>query len=257
MPASTTTEPDAARVPGSPVVSRRTLTAGAVWLAPVVAVGVAAPAYAASCGPSFPALIDWGVTSYVRMSATSGRATVTPSGGVGNVTVDFTSTFNRYSPTTDFEDANLQVHPNSVGALGQQGLAFFQTRNNNANDSNTYGQTVVIDFNGRPVTNLSFTLTDIDSSSGNYTDNVGFSVAPTSFQLLGTNLQGTGTYSSPFRKTGNNFSVGGNNSGGNVSVTFAGPLTTLTMKYWNSQATNQQVVYIADMSFSAKEVGCA
>jgi len=221
-----------------------------------MAVGAVAPAYAASCGPNYAALIDWGVTTYIRTNSTRGRATVTPTGGVGNVTVDFTSTFNRYTAASDFEDANLQVHPSNVGGLGQRGLAFFQTRNNNANSTNTYGQTVLIDFNGRSVYDLSFTLTDIDSSNNNYTDNIGFSVAPTTVQLLGSNLQGVGTYGNPFKKTGNNFPIAEDNGGGNVRVTFAGPLTTLTMKYWNSQDDNQQVVYLADISFNVKALGC-
>ena len=111
--------------PSTPAFNRRSVTRGAAWAVPVALLSVPAPAFAVSCAGMYDALLDWGVTPYTRTSATIGSATVTPTGGppadLGTVVVDFTSVFNQYAATTDFEDANLPGPPEQCRRPGSAG----------------------------------------------------------------------------------------------------------------------------------------
>ena len=72
-----TTDPRTTRAESPTRLTRRTLTLGAAWTAPLLAVSVAAPAYAASCGQtSARSTVIWGTSTYNR--AANGQLGSTP-----------------------------------------------------------------------------------------------------------------------------------------------------------------------------------
>ncbi|OLT20029.1 hypothetical protein BJF81_06460 [Ornithinimicrobium sp. CNJ-824] len=91
--------------------------------------------------------------------------------------------------------------------------------------------------------NLSFSIHDIDSTYGGYRDEVVILTSGYTYSL-GSTLQGSGTSSSPFRRS----SWGDNpiNSGsGAVTVTWAGPIQEVTFRYRAGTSGNSQNQHVA------------
>ncbi len=202
--------------------SRRNVVRTAAWTVPVVAAGTAVPAYAASCGnTSYPWRLDWDndqtsdqfTTSYPAAPTTNQQgvrtATATVTGPVGTnaMTVTFRSTM---SGTDTRTNNNLRVdaatYPN-VGATGGTGL-LLQHQDITSGRANSYQQ-VEITFN-RSVSNLRFTITDIDSNDQNgngndFWDRVElsgartFTTTPRPGNNNGSYILGAGTLADPWR----------------------------------------------------------
>jgi hypothetical protein len=246
--------------------SRRTVVRTAAWSVPVISVATAAPAFAASpCSDTYSYLLDWGVTPYVAPSATSvnkGVATVPASAGGGpgaqSITVTLQSTFQGTATTYD---GNLTVLATTgIGGLvpSQRGVAVRSTTNGGI--ANT--QTVTITF-GRAVSNLSFSVVDIDRAA-NFNDRVSFSPLPSSYTRAAT-VGGVGALSATetsastgaFRYTGSvNTGLDDTSPDGVVTINYAGgpAFTTFQLIYWSSLAPGPQGILLSDFSFNAK--GC-
>lgn len=133
---------------------------------------------------------------------------------------------------------------NGLGTLATDSLQFQQS-------GATTGQTVTFTFS-KPVSNLTFSVADLDNSGTLYQDRVSFSPAPTS-SVLGANVAGVGSSADPLRGTGTS-AVNSDVTASWAKVSFAGPLTTLTMTFRSQQGTSPQQIFITAMSFTA--AGC-
>lgn len=282
MPTATPV-PDESRARALP---RRSVVAAGAWSVPVIAAATAAPAFAASpCATNFDYLLDWGSTasSFNRTGTTGATATATAAVAGGQaLSIGFASALitnannsvNSYVLDTTY---NMSVPGPAAGGGGgvapnvtnlgnitsggaERGLCLQHSTSSTAVVDNTgtpdRGQRLTISF-PRAVTNLKFWIVDIDSTTSGYWDRVRFTTAPTVVtNSASPKINGTGTGTSPFRydttQTNNNFDE--NTAGARVQVIFPGPLTSLTMEYWNASGTGIQRVFLADFSFTAK--GC-
>jgi hypothetical protein len=221
---------------GSQGLSRRQVLArigvgGAVlWASPMLSnVALAGPT---SC---HPVTLDW--DSYaVGSSFTS--ATL-----LGNTISFAAASFNGTSALA----GNRTVVAGPQGGINQR----FYRLNQNA-VTNAY-QTLTINFS-YAVYNVSFTITDIDNQNNAWTDRVGFTPAPTSFSTpgygSGARVLGGGTLANPFYNAANNTNLDNNSNRGNVTVTWAGPVTSIALRFWCAgEDGSNQLINIGDISF--------
>ncbi len=238
--------------------SRRAVLATGAWATPVLAAGLAAPAAAAS--PCLPAayLLNWGVTPYTRTSdSRSGTATITAPAAptAPAVTLSITSVFSgSMVPISGTGLGNLIVYTSTIGGTSQQGLMFYQSFNpsSTTNGDRANRQTTTFTFS-QPVSNLSFIVTDIDSQSNNFWDDVEITSASSLTATRDATVSGGTT--GPWYQTSNNNSLNPDVAGGNISVRFTVPVTTFTLVYWNKQTSvtsgnGTQGIFVGDMSFT-------
>jgi len=192
--------------------------AGALWVAPSV-LGIDAAFAGASClqqdtlnwnnftaGNTPPATLQTfpAVGSYPAVTLSYTIATVgTPGAGTNNNTV-------QAGPQGNI-NSNYYRMSMTASAAGQgRTLTYTWTRN---------------------IYNLRFTIVDIDRITGtqNWQDVVWLSVTPTIISQ-GPRVSGAGTAANPWSGNGTT-NVGPNSSDGNVSLSIAGPITTLTINY--------------------------
>lgn len=236
-------------------LSRRSVVRGAAWSVPVVSMAATAPAFAASpCGTVYTTWkLDWGTTPYTKASANFGSATVGNVAGTVPIVVSFTSSVTS-GITRDPGNLDLEDGVNNIGNLGanEQGLELWHSASVN-NDARY--QQVIIGFD-RTVSDLKFTITDIDFNQDQYSDRVSLS-GDRSFALTtDTVITGAGTNTNPWRPRNTN-PVTLANSGdrrGNVAVSYRTPVDSITLRYWNGGGSGQQAIWISDMTFSA--AGC-
>lgn len=117
---------------------------------------------------------------------------------------------------------------------------------------------------GQPVSvsNLAFTVTDIDSNTGDFWDVV--ELSGTFSYTAGSSVTGKGTASSPATATSGNAPLADTtSSAGNLNVTYQAPTSSVILTYWNnaqsfSGATvdRNQGIYIAGMKFSVITNNC-
>lgn len=271
----------------SPAPTRRTLLAASAWTVPAAVLVSAAPAYANSQRPGCLPMsyeLNWGQSGAWSYSLTGNQ---TPGNGAGQIlatpvaapaqgqvfdplAITFTNTFaGQMRRAGDFTEGNMIVTPQGVGGTGARGLEMWQqmgsSTSRSANAVQNDRQTITFDF-GREVTNLSFTITDIDahqpdtwSGRGQYRDAVYVSEAPTSV-ALGSRVQGSGTASSPWApNVATGTSTGLDNSSdnrGNVRLTYAGPIQALSVTFYNSEtrsltSNGSQAIYFTNFTFTA------
>ncbi|QNK54062.1 hypothetical protein H7F30_07375 [Dermacoccus sp. PAMC28757] len=115
---------------------------------------------------------------------------------------------------------------------------------------------------GKPVSvsNLAFTVTDIDSTEGDFWDVVELSGAFSSTAASG--VTGTGTTDSPATAASSNTAFADTtSSAGNLNVTYQAPTSSVTLTYWSnaqrySRVDRSQGIYIAGMRFSVIANNC-
>ena len=243
-----TTDPRTTRAESPTRLTRRSVARGAAWSVPLVAVSVAAPAFAVSCAGPQPFRLNWGTTAYTKNVLTNvGTATVPTADLSGTpVVVTFTST----TSGTVFRDTDNLTVPalTNVGGLGagERGMTLSHADPISANRNNR--QTVVISFS-RAVTGLSFSMTDIDSSRNDWWDRV--ELTGTRTAALDANLEGTGVFNDPWRYKTDNTNVDNDSSGGNVKVTYAGSVTSIQLDYWSTVASGNQRIFLTDFTFTS------
>jgi hypothetical protein len=113
------------------------------------------------------------------------------------------------------------------------------------------GDTVSITLTlARPVRNLTFTITNIDKTAGQWVDQV--VASPTAFGVLsrGSNVVGTGTTADPF--TGQaDLAVTSKDPSGDVTVTWPGQVQQVTVSYTAGIAqTSKTTQYVGVGGFS-------
>lgn len=235
---------------------------------PAVAATVGAPAFAASCGSTtYDWRLDWGASTGLTYGTNKttpvhiGTAVITGPAGSSPITVTFTNSVvgaDRRHPT------NLTVENTfDIGDLGatEKGLLLWNTNILAGRDASR--QVVTVTFS-RPVTDLQFTITDIDSndqngSNSDYRDEIELSGTRTAVATSrgGGNFYvvGSGTSADPWHMY--NDDTAASDSGdnrGNLQVAYTGSVSTFEMNYWNSRGNGQQAVFLGDFTF--KSQGC-
>lgn len=245
--------------------SRRTITRAAAWSVPVIAAAATAPAYAASpCDVRVGQLLDWDGTnaSFNRTSNTAATLTL-DSDGAGpvlpmslDVTAAYTGNMKPGSETAgSTPNPNFRIAPR-VGGLGVSGLSLWQATTSSSpqglGDLGTYTFTF-----SRPVSNLEFTITDIDSQDTDFLDllriSASYVVLSKSSSVL-TTTDGQGReyfYQSYYTNAADN----AEGSGGNLTLRLPGPLTSFQIAYSNyarsfdNTLDQDQAIYVSDMTF--------
>lgn len=217
---------------------------GAAWATPIAIAGVASPALAVSptCA-SQDVTLNWGVAQY---------------SGTPSLTSSFTTnvTFNPSPPNGTYPSLNSPlratiVHtyfgqargstPNgtistfNVGGIGQRGYTVRQQigETGSTTPSAKDYQTIQFTFS-ESVSNLRFSITDIDRVKGDFIDGVSLTSSSqfTATVPSGSTVTGAGTVASPWQN-----STEGNKSedgpGGQIDIAFTGPVQTFTIRYDN------------------------
>lgn len=246
-------------VEASPGTSRRAVVRGAAWTVPAVAVAASAPAYAVSCN-TVSWRLNWGTTTYQKLSADQGKATIPGVAGSVPVVVTFDS---QMSGTMVRETDNLTVDTGTtdIGNLGNSEVGLLLSHKDPIPALRDNRQTLTISFD-RDVTGLSFSITDLDSAASNWYDQVEasgtrtFAVTPRpANQGGGTYVLGDGTLGNAWRyRDATTQLPNSGNDRGNVKVTYSGTVRSITLDYWSSVANGNQKVWISDLTFTAR--GC-
>lgn len=251
-------------------ITRRRVVRGSAWAAPAIVVGAAAPRAAASPCPPVSYTIDWSNSSFVRTSSTNASIRATSQNASAppitlTVTAQYTGAMK--SGTERSGDTSLSAVPGQVGGSFTSGLRIQQTvttpvyytPERAARGTYTFAFTGA---DGSPVSvsNLAFTVTDIDSTAGDFWDVVELSGSFSS--TAGSGVTGTGTLGSPATATSSDAPVAdATSSAGNLNVTYQTPTSSVTLTYWNnaqrfSGVDRSQGIYIAGMKFSAIANNC-
>ncbi len=235
---------------------------------PVLAVGAAAPASAASCAP-WTYTLRWGgsaTTTYTRVNAVSASATVISTDvAAPPVNVSISATVPAGEPVQPRFD-NLEVSADPIGGTGDVGLILRQAQASTGGSPPGPGAYMAVTFAfDRTVTDVTFTVTDIDSSStaSRFVDEVFFTPAPAQVLLADpTYLQGVGSSGQPLEPVDADQPLDDQAaSRGNASVTFTGPHDAFTLTLWNGtgfsfESEVIQSVFLSSLSFSVVPATC-
>lgn len=286
---------------GTVTPSRRAVARAAVWSAPVLAVAASAPAFAASCSDTVcrPYTIDWDQGSrFSRATApaldeTSVSATYTLPlsvtsrriSGANTLRLTIASLFSRnmrsgvrsetssgLSYTENLTITDGVRDPGAVWSFGKALQLHQQVRGTGSSNVSTGSsedvQVVTFTFS-EAVCSLAFTMWDVDRMDvrGNPQNDFGDTVAITGAtytSVLGSQVTGTGSVTSPFSSTdGSDNTV--TDSRASVQLTFAAPVTSFTLSYWNNLPRNynggawvdgDQRIMISDMTVGVYEFLC-
>ncbi|MCZ6937792.1 hypothetical protein EJ130_05800 [Micrococcus luteus] len=223
-----------------PAITRRSVVKGVSWSAPVVAVAAAAPALAVSCGNP---LTYTGKFAQGNSYTIPRSYTYSAPGGASVVLSVATSAYGgKVLQGSNLTAAgNINAGYNGAGNLLQvDGLQLQQ--------EGAGGQKLTIAFS-KPVTDLTFTIADIDWNGSNYQDSVWVSPSPTSVSL-GTAVTGEASQSTPFKalKTGQVLS---STSANWASVTMAGPVSSFVVDFSSNTGNVAQQIFLTGLSFKA------
>ncbi|WP_188778004.1 hypothetical protein [Marmoricola endophyticus] len=124
-------------------------------------------------------------------------------------------------------------------------------------------QTVTFTFSSA-VTDLRFSLLDIDSASSTtngtttvaYYDSVQPSTGFTFTRPTGSTVTGSGTAAAPFIQPNNNTPVDPSSNAGNVDLVYAGPTTSVSIRYAQQGGSNSTVPVIGISNLSFLRSGC-
>ncbi len=214
---------------------RRLLIGGvagvAAWVAPSVT-GLDAAAAMVSC---MPGTLDWDslVTgSTYTTSVVNGVSVTLTVAPLAGTTLLATNRTIRASPNGSFNQKALQFQqlPNAIGI----------------------GQNVTFTFSA-PVSNVVFTFYDIDNLVGGWGDRIlMLTTGYTSTIPAGSTVIGNGTAGNLFRNSLLNTNFGDTDNRGNLTLTYAGPITSFAFRYTNAVSTGgaNQRIGLSDMSWT-------
>ncbi|HXH77201.1 hypothetical protein [Nocardioides sp.] len=234
---------------------------------PVVSIATAAPAFAASpCAALTNQTLDWdgANTTYTRNSPASGTAIFDPDGlgPIPTLTLGVAASYvgNMRAGNEAGSTANALRVKAAIGGLGISGLGLEQATTSKSPQGSADRGTYTFTFS-QPVTNLRFTLTDIDSASNDFWDvlqpQAGYTVTSQG-SGVGTDTNGIGGGRRFFRTVANGPVDNTTGSAGNLGLSYAGPVTTFSITYWNGASAfgdtidTDQIIYISDMTFDYK-----
>ena len=253
-----------------PELNRRTLVSGAAWSIPAVTFAAAVPAFAASLCPQ-PGRIDWAVVStYVPSTGDVTSTTMTRiasfdpdlAGPLQPISVIVTSVagsntafgdqkLNLNSRTTtglvkptvltaphdSGINEHLKVTTGVVGGRGDRALIFHQSPVNDAKKSSSLTDTAnqsVTTFTFRePVSDLRFTIMDIDGAVNDFLDTVSLTSSSRYSSVISASLMGTGATADPCRPSITT-PVNNDTAGAEASITFPEPVTSFALIYGNA-----------------------
>jgi hypothetical protein len=218
---------------------RRAAAAGAaLWAAPEFT-SLASVAAAASCGPG---ILDW--DNFTTGSYFSNTI-------IGDTTITLTIT--NIVNTTVTAD-NRRIMNVNAGNIPGKSLRFAMNANN-GNVNNGSRQTITFSFSN-PVSNVAFTLIDIDNNEGDgWGDRVvmntpGYTFTP-AVLVGGTRVIGSGTNADRFRNNNPDNNLGDTSNAGNVTIRYAGPITSFSFTYRNQVNTGEpQRIDMSDITFT-------
>ena len=231
-----------------PRIPRRAIARGLAWAAPAAIVTTAAPSYAASCNTAARYTAPLHANSVTRTSGTQASGVAT-SAEPGSTPVTYSVQARAGTGTSINTGSNLTTAGgtassfyNGLGDLRVDGLQLQQ-------NGSPAGQVVTFTFS-RPITDLSFTVADLDSMSSGYKDAVTISPTPTAVVNNGA-AQGNGTAASPLQAINQSAQVNSDVVANRSSVKLAGPLTTFTLTFSSTRGTTAQQIFLRDLVFTA------
>jgi hypothetical protein len=222
------------------LLKRLAVGSAVVWSSPMVS----RTAFAATAASCVPLVLDWN---------TFEPGTTFTSANVGGTTVTLTTSF--FGGTTAL-GTNRTVRAGPQGGVPGRALRFEQTPNNNG------GQLITIGFS-EDVFNVSFTITDIDNffnlSGNGWSDRI-VVITPTNYSYsmpAGSTVIGAGTATGttittgPFRNSVANNNYPNSSPGGNVTLTFPGPLTQFQFQFRCASVDDgsNQLINLTNISF--------
>lgn len=213
--------------PPAPAVSRAAVVRGLAWTTPAVAAVAVAPLAAASPWVGYSVTF----TSSTNRTNATGRGTATGAQpGAPVDTIRVTSSVD--SPRTHLA-GNLTAFGSGAGLTLSSQV-----------DSHTAPQTFTLTF-PHPVRDLSLTIGDITSNSNQgvkgYVDDVYVTPAPKT--VTRTSVTGDATATSPLVAVGDGVT-------GSATVTWAGPLTSVTVVLLNSGGRGEQMITVSNVKYS-------
>ncbi|GAB3247242.1 hypothetical protein GCM10027425_02920 [Alteromonas gracilis] len=225
-----------------------------------MAATTAAPAFAASttlCGTANRREVQ--VTTLNKVSDAAATLTTNDPDGsgvaYGPVTIAVSSSIPRQLQYGSANSANVQFSAQLLGGLSSIALHQRPSSNRTAGAGREQYLSRTTFTASRRMYDLSFTLTDIDSTTGDYWDFVYIeSSSPFTVSGLGGRVAGSGTGDSPLRATSGNVPVDSNSSAGNATITFSSvsSFTIVYGSYENGSIANtadggDQVIGIGNM----------
>ena len=223
-----------------PSLSRRTVAHGLAWTVPAVAAAAAAPAFAVSCAnPAaftgrFTQADVYGTPPSTYTWSAAGRTPITLS---LNTVADSGKSL---TPNNLTSAGGSNQGYNGLGDLRADGLLLQQ--------SGSGGQRLTITFS-RPVTNLQFTIADVDWLRSRYRDAIVLDPEPTSV-TNGPPLQGNGTTGSPVSAVSAG-EVSSDTEANRSRVTYAGPINSFTLYFSSTDGTTAQQIFLTGLTFFA------
>jgi len=256
--------------PGTLGVTRRTVTRGLAWTAPVVLTAVTAPAYAASlppCEQRAGALVasEIGVGHPVVTSVVFGSGTKLVTGTITYATTRFVITttngvttgtdvspgYGTWGTTEPKEIVTPDLYPGDTAMLDRTRFTDEQSPPGTQNydyvtlhhpgrfvSTDTYdgtdeGDAIVLTITfPTTVTKLSFALTGIDAEQLQWIDLVSVSPGDFTFAFADvTALQGNGTRLEPFQAIDRSAGLDREDNAGDVRLTWPGAVSEVTVLY--------------------------
>ena len=146
-----------------------------------------------------------------------------------------------------------------VGGRGDRALIFHQSQVNDAKKSSsltdTAHQSVTTFTFSEPVSDLRFTIMDIDGGANDFLDTVSLTSSSRYSSVISASLIGTGTSANPWRPRSTT-PVNNDTAGAEASVTFLEPVTSFTLIYGNAlsastqQTDGDQKIFITDLTLT-------
>lgn len=251
-------------------MGRRTIVKGGAWAVPVVSMAASLPSVPLS-GPCLPFDLGlvWTGAGYTRANSYSAsyvRPFQNPVTGQNDqVTVTLAAVFRgTMEPGSEFSGTNYQLRVTNynIGGTGAPGIEMHQHTSSRASTESqrrANRQELTFSFD-RPVYDLSFGITDIDSVNGDYWDQVELYSDSAWTSTNGTNVDGSGTQAAPWGNTSANSPQPEASGDGNANITFTEPVTSFTIYYWDNREftgigiDNDQAIFITNLDF--KVSGC-
>lgn len=217
------------------LLRRAAIGGAALWASPMLH-SVASAQAAASCGTG---VLDWDTF------ATGAAFTNTI---IGNTTISMAIT--GVTNTTLLAN-NGRILAGPAGGINQKHLRFEMTPDN-AGATTGSRQTITFSFSN-PVSNVVFTFFDIDNVDNAWGDRIVMNTAGYTFSIpAGGQVIGNGTDGNRFRNSNGNNNLPASSNQGNLTIRYAGPLTSFSFTYRNQTESGgqNQLISISDITFT-------
>ncbi|WP_322920227.1 hypothetical protein [Nocardioides renjunii] len=153
----------------------------------------------------------------------------------------------------------LQV-VSAAGGLGTSALTLVQSTTSASPQGRNDRGSYTFSFS-RAVSNLTFTVTDVDSNSGDFDDVLELTpgyVEQSRGSAITSDNNGPNGTQRYYNTSPNNALNDVSSTAGNIRVRYAGPISTFTITYWNwanqfsSGVDTNQGIFLSDLTFDYK-----